>query len=486
MTKEIQLNQIQSAHGLRADCLSYGEVIAQSIAVIAPMTTPAANLGLIFASSGNGTWLSFVIGMIGLLFVSLNINQFARRTASPGSLYSYIVKGLGPTAGILCAWGLVLAYLFTGMATLCGFAYFGQNLLGHLGIHPSIITMFSIGAGIAWYVGYRDIQLSAKMLLVMEVVGIALILMLGIIIWAEKGFAIDTAQLTLQGATPGGIAMGVVLVVFGFSGFESSTSLGDEAKDPLKTIPKSVIQSTILAGLFFIVMTYIEVLGFSGSSMNLSNSEAPLDFLATQAGVGFLGTLISLSALLSFFACTLACINPTARVFFMMARHGLFHASVGQAHHSNKTPHIAVTIAALITFLVPTALALFNIPAFTIMGYMGTICTYGFLLVYILVSIAAPVYLYRLGKLRPLDIVFSALAVGFMMIPVVGTVGIPGSELFPVPEAPYNLFPWLFLVYLAAGFGWFMIQKRRSPRMVRRMQRSIDEIHARFSDIENI
>lgn len=120
------------------------------------------------------------------------------------------------------------------------------------------------------------------------------------------------------------------------------------------------------------------------------------------------------------------------------------------------------------------------------MGYTGTICTYGFLLVYILVSIAAPVYLYRLGNLRPLDIVFSVLAVGFMMIPVVGTVGIPGSELFPVPEAPYNLFPWLFLLYLAAGFGWFVIQQRRSPKMVRRMQRSIDEIHARFSDIHNL
>jgi amino acid transporter len=484
MTQEIRLNE--SAHGLKADCLSYGEVIAQSIAVIAPTTTPAANLGLIVASSGNGTWLSFVIGMIGLLFVSFNINQFASRSASPGSLYTYIVKGLGPSAGILCAWGLVLAYLFTGMATLCGFAYFGQNLLGHLGIHPSIITMFAIGAGLAWYIGYQDIQLSAKMTLMMEVVCIAFILILGIVVWAHKGFAIDTAQLTLQGATPGGIAMGVVLVVFGFSGFESSTSLGDEAKQPLKTIPKSVIQSTLLAGSFFILMTYIEVLGFSGSSMNLGESEDPLAFLAQQAGVGFLGALISVGVMLSFFACILACINPTARVLFMMAHHGMFHASLGKAHRSNRTPHIAVTIASLITFLVPTSLAFFNIKAFTIMGYMGTICTYGFLLVYILVSIAAPVYLYRLGKLRPLDIVVSVLAVGFMMIPVVGTTGIPGSELFPVPEAPYNLFPWLFLLYLAAGCGWFTIQKRRSPKMVKRMKRSIDEIHSRFSDLDNI
>jgi hypothetical protein len=75
MTAEIP--QSQSIHGLKKDCLSYGEVIAQSFAVIAPTTVPAAVLGLIFASSGSGTWLSFLLGMIGLLFVGININQFA-------------------------------------------------------------------------------------------------------------------------------------------------------------------------------------------------------------------------------------------------------------------------------------------------------------------------------------------------------------------------------------------------------------------------
>ncbi|MBV8883205.1 MAG: APC family permease [Chroococcidiopsidaceae cyanobacterium CP_BM_RX_35] len=111
MTKEIRSKPNQSVHGLKRACLSYGEVLAQSVAVLAPSTVPAAVLGLIFASAGNGTWLSFLLGMIGILFVSININQFARRSASPGSLYSYIVKGLGPTAGVFCAWGLVLGYL---------------------------------------------------------------------------------------------------------------------------------------------------------------------------------------------------------------------------------------------------------------------------------------------------------------------------------------------------------------------------------------
>jgi hypothetical protein len=51
---------------------------------------------LIFVSAGNGTWFSFLLATIGLLFVCFNINQFARRSASPGSLFTYIVKGLGP------------------------------------------------------------------------------------------------------------------------------------------------------------------------------------------------------------------------------------------------------------------------------------------------------------------------------------------------------------------------------------------------------
>ena len=99
MTKTIKtIKTNQSVHGLKRECLSYPEVLAQSVAVLAPTTVPAAVLGLIFAKAGNGTWLSFLLGMIGLVFVSFNINQFARRSASPGSLYTYIVKGLGPRA----------------------------------------------------------------------------------------------------------------------------------------------------------------------------------------------------------------------------------------------------------------------------------------------------------------------------------------------------------------------------------------------------
>ena len=169
----------ETSQNLKKDYLSYSEVIAQSISVIAPSTVPAAILGLIFVSAGNGTWLSFLLATIGLLFVCFNINQFARRSASPGSLYTYIVKGLGPIAGVLSGWGLLLGYMVTGMSTLCGFAIFGRMLLAPLGIHLDVLELFALCVIVSYGVAWRDIKLSAKMMLIFEGVSIVFILGLG-------------------------------------------------------------------------------------------------------------------------------------------------------------------------------------------------------------------------------------------------------------------------------------------------------------------
>jgi alkyl hydroperoxide reductase subunit AhpC len=56
-----------SIPALKANCLSYVEVLAQSVSVIAPSTVPATVLGLISAAAGSGTWLRFLIGMLGLV-----------------------------------------------------------------------------------------------------------------------------------------------------------------------------------------------------------------------------------------------------------------------------------------------------------------------------------------------------------------------------------------------------------------------------------
>lgn len=127
MTADFPINEpliSRSVHGLKKECLSYGEVLAQSVSVIAPTTVPAAVLSFAYGAAGKGTWLSFLLAMIGLLFVGINVNQFARRSASPGSLYSYIVKGLGPTAGSSLRSGPrtgVSVYGYVNVVWVCNF-----------------------------------------------------------------------------------------------------------------------------------------------------------------------------------------------------------------------------------------------------------------------------------------------------------------------------------------------------------------------------
>ncbi|MGC4087854.1 MAG: APC family permease [Polyangiaceae bacterium] len=453
--------------------------------MIAPSTVPAAVLGLIFARAGNATWLSFVLGVVGLVLVSLNVNQFARRSASPGSLYSYVAQGLNPNVGVLGGLALLFGYTLTGMSTLCGFALIANVLLRQvLGVELPVPVWFALGAAGSCYVAFRDIQLSAKVMLSGEVLSLLAVALLGLLIWGSTGFAIDRPQLTLQGVTPGQALSGVVLVVFGFSGFESATALGVEAKNPLKTIPRAVLQSVLLAGLFFTAMAYIVVLGFRGTGQNLASSEAPLDALASSIGWGGLSTVLNVGILLSFFSCTLASINSSARILFAMAQHGLVSDALGQAHVQNRTPHVAVGLSALVTFAAPLALYSAGVSAFDCQGYFGTLCSFGFIVVYILISLAAPRYLASIGELTPRAVVYSVVGIAFMLLPVIGTLGIPGSALFPTPDDAGIVLVALFAAYMALGVAWLLLQRVRRPRMIAQMQEAIDNMQLQFATVQ--
>src|SRR5262249_29505468 len=161
---------------------------------------------------------------------------------------------------------LAIAYLLTSSATLTGFAVYGAVLfrLAHLPLPP--VALFAIAAAAGGFLAYRDIRLSAGMMLVLEIASIAAILLLGGIIGWKHGSLFDLSQFALGRGSVRGIQSGLVLAVFAFVGFESATTLGHEAKTPLRTIPRAVLSSTIFAGVFFIAISYIEVMGFGNAA----------------------------------------------------------------------------------------------------------------------------------------------------------------------------------------------------------------------------
>jgi amino acid transporter len=176
--------------------------------------------------------------------------------------------------------------------------------------------------------------------------------------------------------------------------------------------------------------------------------------LAQLAGVGALGVFIDLGALVSMFACTLACLTAAARVMLRMGQNGIVHRSFGVAHSKNATPHLAV-LSIGVAMLLPVAyLAGRGFDSRDIYGWMGSLSVYGFITAYSLAAISLPIYLKRIGQLSAGTLALSIAATLAMVLALAGT-------LYPVPDRPYNWLPYLYLVYLACGTVWYLMSARR-------------------------
>ena len=136
----------ESGGSLRKECLGFSGITAMAIALISPTMTAALIVPLMYSNAGNASWLAYLFGTVMLLFVALNLNQFAKRSTSAGSMYAYTVMGLGTTLGNLSGWCLVWAYLFIGTAGMTGFTIFASTLLDMMGIHVPALALFAVCA----------------------------------------------------------------------------------------------------------------------------------------------------------------------------------------------------------------------------------------------------------------------------------------------------------------------------------------------------
>ena len=458
---------------LRPNCLNFIELLAQNIALISPTMTAALIIPLMFSNTGNQSWMSFAVGMVMLLFVALNLNQFARRTTNSGSMYTYSAAGLGFGGGALCGWCLVWAYLFIGLAGTTGFTIFATKLLEmiHVSVPPAIL--FALCLGTSFILAYKDIKISTLVMLGFEAFSCAFIVLLCLIVLGHHHFAPDAAQLTVKGLTLSNLGLGIVVAVFSAVGFESSTAFGEEAINPLKTIPRSIIWSLILTGAFFVFVCYTEVLGVRGFKDPLDKLDAPLNTLAGMYNVPFLIPLLSAGAMFSFYALASSCMNAGARVMYSMGRHEFFHKTTSAAHEKHGTPHVALAVMTSIMFLVVLFCKyVVKWEVLDCFNNCGTFGAFGFLGAYFLISLAAPFYLRKRNELRGKDIVLCVAALVLMIIPAVGSV-------YPVPAAPVSYFPYIFLGYVLCGVVriGIMTGHHASAAHVREVSRQIHEQH---------
>ena len=444
----------QKSYGLRSEALSPMETLAQSISTIAPTTTPVATIPLVCALAGNGTWLAYVLATIAILLVAWCVGRFARYSSSPGSLYTYASMILPPWLGATAAWSLLLAYVAAGSSCIGCFYQYANQLLRDATGHMISTVLLSLGVtAVSTWIACRDVKISARLMLWIEAASVTAISIVIVLVFALRGLHGDAAQFHLRGMTGSGLRLGLVLAIFSFVGFESATTLGAEARNPLKAIPRAVMQSAMLGGAFFTICAYTEVVGLRAVGQDLGASQAPLRVLAVVVHVPVFGVLIDIGALISLFAATLACITAAARVLLLMAHNGLAHDSLRATHARNETPSRAVIVSALASLLPAVILAARGVGGLDVYGWFGSLATYGFIVTYALVCFALPHYLHEKGMRH----------IGAKLIPWLGGLAMLLAlvgNLYPVPEGPYGKLPYIFVAYLAAGLLWFLLHAR--------------------------
>jgi amino acid transporter len=301
--------------------------IGQSLA-IGPMFSAGLLTGLVASVAGFSSPLSVVLGAVGALCLAYVISVYARRYSGAGAIYEYLVHGAHPSVGVFGAglYGLGVLFLGGGGVFIAN-GFLAQSFFSaHL--HIGVAWWIWGAAALVLAVGLNHLGARLAIRGVLAMAGLSLIpfLILAITIIAKGGLHGNTlAVFGTAHSSTSGVFHGILFAVTLFIGFEAAASIGEETKDPHRSIPIALIGSVALSGAFFILVTYAAAIGFGahGAATAWPSDPSPMGALAQQYVGKGLSTLIDLVVLLDSLSVAIAFVVAGSRVFFALARDGL-------------------------------------------------------------------------------------------------------------------------------------------------------------------
>lgn len=389
--------------GLDRRSVSFADVLAQSVAAVAPSAAATTVVVLVAGVAGVATVPAMLAAGLVALMVASTINQFTKRMAAAGSLYTFVSKGLGSGAALAAGAAIVIGYAFISVFALLGGAHYLTMLLRGLwpgfGGMGDVAAVLSAEAAVLALVLVRGIRVSSRVALVVELVSVVIILVLLVVLLVQIGPLDVSALFPTEGFSIAGFAAGAVLALTAFVGFESAATLGVEARSPLRNIPRAIVTTVLLAGGLYLLAAYTQVAGFHALGRELAGSDSPVNALAGAYGVAQLGVLIDLGIAASFLACAIASTTALTRVLFALGRDGIAPRALGSVHRRFRTPIGAIAVAVPVVAIAPIATVLAGVGLWDAMEAVIAVSAAGYIGAYALVCVAAPVFLRRIGEL---------------------------------------------------------------------------------------
>jgi amino acid transporter len=481
---ETELPQAATATaGLRRN-LKLWQVVAVSIGVMAPSLAINLEPQGAVSSVGRAIPLTYLLALVSVLLVSYGFARLAQRFHHSGAVYGLVGATIGPRTGVVSAWALTGTYSFYSLLTAMAVGIFGSSLLQTWGVwhNPPSWAAYLLAVATllaCTWLAIVPARRGTSVVLICEAVTVTLILIGAVVVFVRLigGGAPGHEQFTMSvfspapGTSASSLFIGVVFGFLSFAGFEAAAVFGAEAEHPRRSIPRAIVGTTVVIGLFYLIVATAAMMGFGTSAKDVAAFGASPSLMG-DLGSSFIspwfGDVVTLGTVISGFSCTLACVVGASRMIYTIGR----DATDGKSALCNVsgrygTPWVA-SLVVMVAALAGAAIFGWGMSAapFDVFVWTSTIGTLLLLVVYLLVTVAAVRVLFFGAdrSVRRWEIVVPVLALIVLVYTLYKNIH---------PSGEPNWEPITAAVWLVLALGALVAAPRVTTRLGQRL--AIDE-----------
>lgn len=269
--------------------------------------------------------------------------RLAARYPASGGTYVYGRERLGPFWGYLAGWGFVVGKTASCAAmalTVGAYVWPGQQ---HAVAVAAVVALTAAN--------YGGVEKSAR--IARLIVAAVLAVLAGVVVVCLSSDAADAERLGTSDWGAVGLLQGAGLLFFAFAGYARITTLGEEVRDPERTIPRAVPLALGIALLVYalVAVAALSVLGVDG----LAGAAAPLADAVRAAGWPGMTPVVRVGAALAALGSLLALVLGVSRTTLAMARDGHLPRPLAAVHPRRQVPHHAeLAVGAVVAVLAAT------------------------------------------------------------------------------------------------------------------------------------
>jgi APA family basic amino acid/polyamine antiporter len=295
--------------------------------------------------------LSCIVAGCGALIIAACIAEISSRFENTGGLYLYGREAFGRFVGLAIAWLMLLTRIAAPAAAADLFAnYLGQFFpsLHGKAVEIAVIGLLIGHLAILNYVGVKTGKTVSNVFSAMKVGMLVLFIGGGLIalVWRpELRLPLHFGPTTVEGWFEA-----LLLLVFGYGGFEGALIVGGESRDPKRDMPFALLTALVLQCFLYTGAVYVVVSTLPGAG----KSVRPLADAAQNFIGGWGAAAIGIGALISTYGYLSANLLHSARIPFSLAEQGDFPGVLARIHGKFRTPHVSIGVYSLALFVFAT------------------------------------------------------------------------------------------------------------------------------------